>query len=343
MGNTTNSVPASSSALLAPYLSASDRLFGSNVTEIALRQTGIERVYTYQSPILIPYKLQAKFADMLSKISGIRYVGALVASHTRYHQLGPYADYVLTAPTLGEALQRGCRALRSIAFNVEVRLLADGEKCFLAFECDIGGALGKNQIEEATVMQMINLFRCYTNPQWTPDLVCLTVESDFSCSSKIDIFGTQVALTEGPPGFWFSSSILANRAVSNLEFSTRKILSTEELQRAYGYLDLSKFSNLVKNLILMNLKSSSLSADYIAQSIGLGVRTMQRRLMVEGETFQSCLGQARLQRAGELLQQTDLTVDEISQHLGYLESNSFRRAFRKWHGMSPSDWKKTNS
>jgi AraC-like DNA-binding protein len=339
MADKTNNVPASSSALLIPYLTASDRHFGSNITEAALRQTGMERVRAVQSPILIPYKLQAKFADMLSKISGVSYVGALLASNTQYHQLGPYADFVLTAPTLGEALRQGSRALSSVAFNIDVRLIADGEKCFIAFECDMGSALGKSQVEEATVMQIINLFRCYTNPRWTPDLVCLTAESDLKPTPKIDMYGTEVSLREGPPGFWFSSSILTNRAVKNREHSSRKILTTEELQRAYGYLDLSKFSNLVKNVILMNLTSSRLSAHYVAQSIGLGVRTMQRRLMVEGETFQSCLDQARLQRAGELLQQTDLTVEQISHHLGYVESNSFRRAFKKWHGISPSDYR----
>jgi AraC-like DNA-binding protein len=303
----------------------------------------MERVYTDQFPILIPYKLQAQFADMLAKVAGVRHVGALLGSNTHYHQLGPYADYVLTGPTLGEALRRGCMALSSIAFNVEVRLVPNGKKCFMAFDCDIGSALGKNQVEEATVMQMINLFRCYTSPRWTPDRVCLTAESDFNPSSKTDVFGAEVSLTEGPPGFWFCSSILTNRAINNVEYSSRKILSTEELQRSYGYSDLSKFSNLVQNAILMNLKSSRLSADYIAQSIGLGVRTMQRRLMVEGETFQSCLDQARLQRAGELLEQTELTVEEISHHLGYIESNSFRRAFRKWHGISHQTTGRTSS
>jgi AraC-like DNA-binding protein len=339
MANKSNNVPASSSVLLIPYLTASDRLFGSNITEAALRRTGMARVHANQSPIQIPYKLQAKFADMLSKVSGVSSVGALLASNTHYHQLGPYADYVLTAPTLGEALRRGSRALSSVAFNIDVRLIADGEKCFIAFECDMGRALGRSQIEEATVMQMINLFRCYTNPRWTPDLVCLTTEPDLKLTPKIDMYGTEVSLSEGPPGFWFSSSILTNRALNNREYSSRKILSTEELQRAYGYLDLSRISNLVRNVILMNLTSSSLSADYIAQSIGLGVRTMQRRLLVEGETYQSCLDQARLQRAGELLQQTGLTVEEISRKLGYEEPNSFRRAFKKWHGMAPSDYR----
>lgn len=54
-----------------------------------------------------------------------------------------------------------------------------------------------------------------------------------------------------------------------------------------------------------------------------------------GETFSAYVERKRMSYAQELLQTTDLTVDSISEKIGYGNSNAFRKAFKRYFGSSP--------
>ena len=81
----------------------------------------------------------------------------------------------------------------------------------------------------------------------------------------------------------------------------------------------------------------------VAEELRMGARTLQRRLIEEGVTFQDLLEQARREMARHYLRQPSLELNETAYLLGYEDPNSFIRAFHKWEGTSPGDWRSTHS
>ena len=74
----------------------------------------------------------------------------------------------------------------------------------------------------------------------------------------------------------------------------------------------------------------------VARELGLGDRTLQRRIDDDGTTFRKLLLEARQELAREYLNRPDIDVAEVAYLLGYEDSNSFYRAFRTWEGTTPS-------
>lgn len=66
----------------------------------------------------------------------------------------------------------------------------------------------------------------------------------------------------------------------------------------------------------------------------------QRQLEKEGTSFRAIRDNLRFQLAKEYLSTDDLNMDAIAFLLGYLEVNSFVRAFTGWAGESPSSFRK---
>lgn len=81
------------------------------------------------------------------------------------------------------------------------------------------------------------------------------------------------------------------------------------------------------------------SLDATAARLGMHPRALNRRLEREGTTFSEERDRARYLMACELLGATDLTVGAIAAAVAYENHSAFVRAFRKWSGSSPSDWR----
>jgi AraC-like DNA-binding protein len=78
----------------------------------------------------------------------------------------------------------------------------------------------------------------------------------------------------------------------------------------------------------------------LAATLGLGPRTLNRRLQAEGTTFRAVLDRTRHDVACQLLRTTRMPVTEIGMALGYATPPGFVRAFRRIAGQPPSDWRR---
>lgn len=79
-----------------------------------------------------------------------------------------------------------------------------------------------------------------------------------------------------------------------------------------------------------------LSEEAVSDRLSMGRRRLQRALKAEGTSFREVRDRFFEARARALLAEPHASISEIAQSLGYSEINSFRRAFRKWTGVSPS-------
>ncbi|MDK2779295.1 MAG: AraC family transcriptional regulator [Pseudomonadota bacterium] len=78
----------------------------------------------------------------------------------------------------------------------------------------------------------------------------------------------------------------------------------------------------------------------MATTLDSSPRTINRQLAQLNTTYQNIIDEARREQALHLLLETTTGVEEISQQLGYNDPSNFGRAFRRWMGMSPRDFRK---
>src|SRR5918911_409901 len=85
---------------------------------------------------------------------------------------------------------------------------------------------------------------------------------------------------------------------------------------------------------------SNLSLDDIARRVASSRRQLQRAYSEIGRTtFREHLTEIRMRRASELLMARGLTIREVAYRVGYRQPAQFAKAFRRHHGMSPSDFR----
>ncbi|TXS89295.1 helix-turn-helix transcriptional regulator [Parahaliea maris] len=91
--------------------------------------------------------------------------------------------------------------------------------------------------------------------------------------------------------------------------------------------------------ILLDGDLSRLRAESVAEQLGMSCTTLRRRLRADHTHYQFLLDRARQYRCEQCLKSVWLPGKCLADELGYLEVNSFYRAFRRWTGFSYSEYK----
>ncbi len=79
----------------------------------------------------------------------------------------------------------------------------------------------------------------------------------------------------------------------------------------------------------------------IAKTLRTSERTLRRKLKDSGVSYREILDEHKKKRALEMLASKDMSISELTESLGYTESTSFLRAFKRWTGQTPKQYIKT--
>ncbi len=86
---------------------------------------------------------------------------------------------------------------------------------------------------------------------------------------------------------------------------------------------------------LVSTPSQMPTMEAIAQDMCLTMRTLRRRLLDEGTTFAELRDEVRMALADEFLAGPRLSIEQISERLGYAQTSNFISAFKRWKGRTP--------
>ena len=93
-----------------------------------------------------------------------------------------------------------------------------------------------------------------------------------------------------------------------------------------------------QTLLPMLLKDPALSLASLAEQLGVGERTLQRKLAEHNITYKQLVQRTREEQAMRGLESGALSVQQLAYELGFSSTAAFSRAFKRWLGASPSEW-----
>ncbi|MEZ9543287.1 AraC family transcriptional regulator [Vibrio sp. 10N.222.52.C3] len=82
------------------------------------------------------------------------------------------------------------------------------------------------------------------------------------------------------------------------------------------------------------------SIESISSELGMSSRTLRRHLKAADTSYQKILDHVRFHLSRHYLSSTQMSIEEISERVGFSDSANFRHAFRKWSGSSPRQYRK---
>ncbi|MCG8443537.1 MAG: AraC family transcriptional regulator [Caulobacterales bacterium] len=104
----------------------------------------------------------------------------------------------------------------------------------------------------------------------------------------------------------------------------------------------SSLAARVRHAIFREMSDGMVGQEHIARELGMSSRTLRRKLTADGKSFQGVLDDCRMRVAAlEFRSRPGLSLSELALRLGYSEHSTFSRAFARWAGMAPQEFRRS--
>ena len=141
-------------------------------------------------------------------------------------------------------------------------------------------------------------------------------------------------------GLCFDARWLELPVVQNPQ-SLREFLACAPANLFIKYRDAASVSERIRRLLHRRLDAGDLSLEAVGEALAIAPPTLRRRLREEGHGFQALKDALRRDAAIAHLARPELTLPEIAERLGFSEASTFHRAFKKWTGVAPGEYRLT--
>ncbi len=252
------------------------------------------------------------------------------ATQTTFHALG-YA--LLASATLREAFERLIRYRRLIGDIVELRLEDDGDRTRLVIDVSKPPGVPDEAIDAFTSM-CVRFGRLLCGRRLFNPVAVLLRRPEPSPSEPFQqLFRAPVAFSQPQNVLELRRADLdAPLPSANAELAR----SNEQVVVDYlARLESASVSSRVLAALVNALPDGPPSKTAVARQLGMSPRNMQRHLAAEGVSYKALLNDARADLARSYVREGRLNVTEIAFVLGFADTSTFSRAFKRWTGRSP--------
>ncbi|MCA2245394.1 AraC family transcriptional regulator [Mycobacterium sp. WUMAC-067] len=272
-------------------------------------------------------------ANIVSALGDRPGLGLQVAARYPVTAFGVWGFAILTSPTLGEAIDVAVRFVRlSYAFCAfETR--QHGDELSIVIDARSVPAPVRRFVLERDAAAIPNLYReifgaspppsriAFALPDPGPDL--LFYEEMFGAAPEFDHAETSVTLCAEQLHVPLPQA--STHTAKLAEQQCRMLLEQREARTGRA--------GLVRDLLLAN-PTRPPSLAQVADRLVTSTRTLRRQLEAEGTSFRRLLDEVRQHLGTELLR-SGMTVEQVSNRLGYTDVSNFSHAFQRWKGDSP--------
>jgi AraC-like DNA-binding protein len=301
--------------------------------ELVLRRAGIDAALTEGDRARIPSENFRRLSEYLT-LELKDENGGMLAQHTKLGTFAMMCNAAINCPTLEQFLQRCIEFNALVSDCLRLELERNEERAHYSVSSH------PLTIDDDELIFMILLGITHRLANWvvgktiTLDAVNIACERPSHAHEYNFLFMAPIYFGQERNSLCFAASYLdmpVVRSVQDLE----QFLSTPSMHLMTRHdLDRSLVSK-IRGMIKGDVDGSFPEFDAVAKSLNLTTATLRRRLRAEGSSYQQIKDDIRRDTAIHLLSRGTVSMDQVAQSVGFSESTSFFRAFKRWTGVTP--------
>jgi len=301
--------------------------------DFLLSRSGLDETALSDPDSRLPVETVTRAWQAATEKSTDGLIGLRVGKHIRPGSFSVLGHLLMTCATLRDALDKASRFAPLVGDGGRLAVEFTKEGAVLSYDLIEGTIPCRAERVEAIVASLIGFSRWITGQEILPKAVSFTHAPLAETTAYEAFFLIKPRFTAPENTIVIDQEdLVLPLQQANPELSD--ILGGHAEKVLHRVTSLSPFLRDLHQA----LKDGASDLDAAASTLGITPRSLQRKLAELGTSFQEQLGELRRDRAMEHLKNGDKSIAEISYLLGFSDTASFSRAFKRWTGLPPGKW-----
>lgn len=285
----------------------------------------------------IPQDQMTRLWQRAVSLSGNPAIGLGMARVIRPAHFNVVGFSLLSSSSLKDAVARLVRYQRIIGESSDMTQTQTPDSYVLELQIHGDTLPAPAQSHDAALAYLLSFFRWMTGDPIVPRRVGFAYPQP-------DVLAPYEALFQCPLVFGQACySIEFSRQIMEAPLSSgNETLAQMHDQFAGEYLarfEQTRVTHQARQVLCRLLPQGEPKRQAVASALRMSTRTLQRRLQDENTSFQHLLDETRRELAMQFLRQKRMTLLEIAYLLGFADPSNFFRAFKRWFGMPPGQYR----
>ena len=293
----------------------------------------------YDPEALIPEKPFWHLINQVAIAEMIPDFGMQVAQITPWHQVDSITRLINKSQSLKTLLESFCEITPSQSNVTSFYLHTENALSWFEYS---GQPLINNdiQMELYRVTSMIELVQLAAGKNWRPLRVRLMMDRNRVVEKNSILKDCELQFSQVRTAIAFPAGLL-DATITLQTTSKHTHPDVNHSQKLNEIQDKSELVNALRKIISFYITDENLSIEVIADIAGLSTRSLQRMMKKHGMSYNELLNASRRQYAETRLNNSASKISEIAYQLGYNDTAHFTRAFKRWTGMTPTQYRNT--
>lgn len=311
---------------------------GIDVAEL-FKKLGIDESYLDIANLRTPHNAQPLFWGLLEEQTKDPDIGLHLGLHLPIFK-GQVIEYLfLSSPTFGEGLRRSLNYQRLISDAADSNLVLEHGACFIQVVTASDGAKKIRHFNECFAQAMIGFFKSITDDAFTPEYLEFEHDKPENSEEVKRVFGCDVKFGCEDNRIYFNRGLLERRSphAEPELLALHERFASEQLARIEKEDVVIKVNKIIAEL----LDSGEVTLETVAERLDIKPRSLRTKLADVETNFNQILADFRYKLSRRLLAKTNESIDEIVYLTGFSEPSTFYRAFKRWSGLTPIEYRKS--
>jgi AraC-like DNA-binding protein len=306
-----------------------------------LGAAGLDPALLANPDAYLPHAQEMRLWDEAVRLSGDPDFGVHMAewvARAPEDHFDVLAFAVRSCPTLGEHYRLAGRYMRLIHEGLYLSVEEEGDVARV-MHGHIAERIGPRQPVEGMVALTLLVGRRALGEDFVPKAVRFTHDRPDRVSEQERVFGTEVQYG-CPRNELVLDRALLERPQRHAEHRLLAILDRELSSQLSELPKSSSFVDVVRRCMMGELPDREPSVPAVAAKLRMSARSLQRRLQSEGTSFAEVLSELRRELSLRYLEDQRISIAEVAFLLGFLDVTGFHRAFKRWTGGTPAEYRR---
>jgi len=305
--------------------------------ERVLRAGGIDRAILAQPAHGVRFREFDRVVRQAMELTCDPGLGLTIGRHAPESMLNVLGMLLVTSRTIRESFDYLSKYGSLVASGFDWQLIEAGERTRIGYTCT-GEPSETSRFGADCAMSLLLRIGRHFAPVDPPLAVGFMHAEPVYAARYAALFGCPVQFGQASNALVFNS-VWVDRMQPHADALLCSMMESTAARLQQEASGTRTFVDRVRVALRYETDLANVDCEALAARWGLSRRVLRRRLSAESVSLSELLDEARCRRAVSELRRPETKIKDVAEDLGYSETSAFHRAFKRWTGRTPSDYK----